>query len=168
MGGDEDKQDESAADTTEEQDKDDEKISEDSMENLETRQRHADLILKARKAFPTREALEDCIQLRRDEVEAAVNSAFDVDKETLERAALADEEVRKLLPLRLVLPTMADLEEMVLVLQKHKEIAMKEMNDDLIRQLTSEIEELQGQIDLERCYRAAKRPKGILKRTERS
>jgi hypothetical protein len=167
----EDKQDEITTGTSEEQDNDHDNTSDDdalissaSMENPETRERHVNLIAEARKTFPTREALEDCIQSRREEVEAAINSSFDVDKETLERAALADEEVRKLLPLRLILPTMADLEEMVLVLEEHKENAICEKNDVLIRQFISEIEELQGQIDLERRYIASKRPKGILKR----
>ena len=70
-----------------------------SIEDLEIRKLHAHLIADARKKFPTREALENSIAERQAEVEAAVDSGFDVDKQTLARAALADDEVRKLLPL---------------------------------------------------------------------
>ena len=165
-------QDDCAADPTKEQEEDDDNSFEEdnliltaSKEDLEIRHRHAALIAEARKAFPTRASLEDCINLRREEVEAAVNSGFDVDKETLARAALADDEIRKLLPLRLILPTWADLVEMVQVLQTHKENAGRDLKLDEVLELKSEIEEIQGQIDLERKYLAAKRPKGILRNT---
>ena len=157
-------QDKCAADPTEEQEEDDDdSVEEDNLiltaskEDLEIRHRHAALIAEARKAFPTRERLEDYINLRRLEVEAAVNCGFNVDKETLARAALADDEVRKLLPLRLILPTMADLVEMVQVLEMHKENAGRDLKLDELLELTSEIEEIQAQIDLERKYLAAKR-----------
>ena len=164
-------QDDCAADPTKEQEEDDNSFEEDNLiltaskEDLEIRHRHAALIAEARKAFPTRASLEDCINLRREEVEAAVNSGFDVDKETLARAALADDEIRKLLPLRLILPTWADLVEMVQVLEMHKEKAGRDLKLDELLELKSEIEEIQGQIDLERKYLAAKRPKGILRKT---
>ena len=165
-------QDECAADPTKEQEEDDDNSFEEdnliltaSKEDLEIRHRHAALIAEARKAFPTRASLEDCINLRREEVEAAVNSGFDVDKATLARAALADDEIRKLLPLRLILPTCADLVEMVQVLETHKENAGRDLKLDELLELKSEIEEVQGQIDLERKYLAAKRPKGILRKT---
>jgi len=123
-----------------------------SIEDLEIRKLHANLIADARKKFPTREALEDSIMERQSEVEQAVNSGFDVDKQTLARAALADDEVRKLLPLRLILPTVTDLSEMIGVLQVHKEGAMRALNMDKARHIQSEIDELQDQINKEERY----------------
>merc|ERR1719356_29237 len=64
--------------------------------DIEIRRMHADLIADARRKFPTREALEDSIAERRAEVEATLDCGFSVDRETLSRAALADDEVRKL------------------------------------------------------------------------
>ena len=67
------------------------------MEDLEIRRLHANLIADARKTFPTREALEVCIRERRQEVERAVNSRFEMlIRKQLACAALADDEVRKL------------------------------------------------------------------------
>lgn len=123
-----------------------------SIEDLEIRKLHADLIADAREKFPTREALEDNIRERQIEVETAVNSGFDVNKQTLARAALADDEVRKLLPLRLILPTSADLNEMISVLQMHKEGAMRDLDRDMAQSIQSEIDELQDQINLEEQY----------------
>eukprot|EP00581_Thalassiosira_minuscula_P001793 CAMPEP_0183744824 /NCGR_PEP_ID=MMETSP0737-20130205/65927_1 /TAXON_ID=385413 /ORGANISM="Thalassiosira miniscula, Strain CCMP1093" /LENGTH=1321 /DNA_ID=CAMNT_0025980477 /DNA_START=126 /DNA_END=4091 /DNA_ORIENTATION=+ len=128
-----------------------------SIEDLEIRKLHANLIADARKKFPTREALEDSIAERQAEVEAAVNSGFDVDKQTLARAALADDEVRKLLPLRLILPTIADLQEMIGVLQIHKEGAMRNLNMEKARNIQSEIDELEDQINKEERYLMNKR-----------
>lgn len=123
-----------------------------SIEDLEIRKLHANLIADARTKFPTREALEDSISERQAEVEAAVSSGFDVDKQTLARAALADDEVRKLLPLRLILPTVTDLTEMIGVLQLHKEDAIRNLDMDKANNIQSEIDELQGQIDQEERY----------------
>ena len=136
-----------------------------SLDDLEISHKHANLIAEARKSFPTRTALEDCIQFRRAEVEAAVNSSFDVSKETLARAALADDEVRKLLPLRLILPTLADLEEMVNVLKSRKlEVMQKDSkNINKLEAIDAEIEELTKQIELERMYVG---PRRILKITK--
>eukprot|EP00804_Cyclotella_cryptica_P031036 CCRYP_013609-RA/>CCRYP_013609-RA protein AED:0.32 eAED:0.38 QI:0/0/0/1/1/1/2/0/1158 len=119
---------------------------------LEIRKLHANLIADARKKFPTRESLEDAIRERQQEVEAAVNSGFDVDKQTLSRAALADDEVRRLLPLRLILPSIHDLNEMIGVLQIHKENALRNTNFKKAKRLQGEIDELQNQLDLEKQY----------------
>jgi len=123
-----------------------------SIEDLEIRKLHANLIADARTKFPTREALEDSISERQAEVEAAVSSGFDVDKQTLARAALADDEVRKLLPLRLILPTVTDLTEMIGVLQLHKEGAIRNLDMDKANNIQSEIDELQDQINQEDRY----------------
>ena len=123
-----------------------------SIEDLEIRKLHANLIADARVMFPTREALEDAIRERQAEVEAAVNSGFDVTKDALARAALADDEVRKLLPLRLILPTTADLYEMIQVLQQHKEQALKDLDMDKATGIQSEIDELSDQVEEEERY----------------
>jgi DNA-directed RNA polymerase subunit RPC12/RpoP len=119
---------------------------------LEMRKMHANLIADARKKFPTRESLEDAIRQRQQQVEAAVNSGFSVDKQTLARAALADDEVRKLLPLRLILPSIHDLSEMVGVLQVHKENALRNSNLKKAMRLQGEIDDLESQLDLEKKY----------------
>jgi len=128
-----------------------------SLEDLEIRRLHANLIADARKKFPTREALEVCIRERQEEVERAVKSGFDVDKETLACAALADDEVRRLLPLRLILPTADDLREMIQVLQTHKEEAMRSLDMIQAANIQSEVDELQEQIDEEDRYMLKKR-----------
>merc|ERR1719356_1626993 len=64
--------------------------------DIEIRRMHAYLIADARRKFPTREALEDSIAERRAEAKATLDCGFSVDRETLSRAALADDEVRKL------------------------------------------------------------------------
>jgi DNA-directed RNA polymerase subunit RPC12/RpoP len=119
---------------------------------LEMRKLRANLIADARKKFPTRESLEDAIRERQQEVERAVNSGFDVDKQTLSRAALADDEVRRLLPLRLILPSIHDLQEMIGVLQIHKENSLRNTNHKKALRLQKEIDELQQQLDLEKQY----------------
>jgi DNA-directed RNA polymerase subunit RPC12/RpoP len=96
--------------------------------------------------------LEDAIRERQQQVEAAVNSGFSVDKQTLARAALADDEVRKLLPLRLILPSIHDLSEMVGVLQVHKENALRNSNLKKAMRLQGEIDDLESQLDLEKKY----------------
>jgi len=119
---------------------------------LEIRKMHAQLVADARKKFPTRESLEDAIRERQQEVEAAVNSGFNVDKQTLSRAALADDEVRRLLPLRLILPSLHDLTEMIGVLQIHKENALRNSNIKKANRLQREIDELDFQLNLEKKY----------------
>ncbi|KAL3765197.1 hypothetical protein ACHAWU_010388 [Discostella pseudostelligera] len=154
-------------------------------DDLEIRKLHANLIAEARTKFPTREELEDAIRERHNEVKVAINSGFNVDKEAIARAALADDEMRKLLPLRLILPTAADLHEMVTALQMHKEGAIREFDMEKARMIQSEIDELQDQLDLEKKYIRTKhegeikcagcgeyfpietKMAGILKRTEK-
>lgn len=123
-----------------------------SIEDLEIRKLHANLIAVAREKFPTREALEVKIRERQIEVEAAVNSGFDVGKQTLSRAAVANDEISKLLPLRLILPTSDDLHEMISVLELHKETAMLEGDKDMAQSILAEVDELQDQINLEQQY----------------
>ncbi|KAL7539647.1 hypothetical protein ACHAXR_009469, partial [Thalassiosira sp. AJA248-18] len=139
------------------EDDDDEIVQSASIEDLEIRKLHANLIADARKKFPTREALEDAISGRQAEVEAAVNSGFDVNKQTLKRAALADDEVRKLLPLRLILPTLTDLTEMIGVLQIHKNESIRSLDMENAHNIQLEIDELQEQIDKEEQYLLRKR-----------
>lgn len=74
---------------------------------------------------------------------------------------MADDEVRKLLPLRLILPTVADLTEMISVLQMHKEGAMRQLDMDNARSVQSEIDELQEQIEKEEKYLLTKRLIGL-------
>merc|ERR1740121_2548128 len=133
-GGEDDGEDESAA------------AAED---DLETRQLHASLITKARAQFPTRAALEDALASRQREVNAAVDRGFDVDRETLMRAAQAEDEVRRLLPLRLILPTAEDLAEMIGVLREHEEGHERNGDAEKACIVRSEIEELQEQIEKE-------------------
>jgi flavodoxin len=144
--------------------RDEYEANKDKEDDFEISRKHANLIAEARKSFPTRTALEDCIQFRRAEVEAAVNSSFDVSKETLARAALADDEVRKLLPLRLILPSLADLEEMVNVLKSNKLEVMQKDSKNIVKleAIDAEIDELTKQIELEQMYVG---PRSILKNT---
>lgn len=121
-----------------------------SAEYLKTRRLHADLVAKARTRFTTRASLEDAIAVRRAEVSAAVNCGFDVEPETLSRAALADDEVRRLLPLRMLLPAVADLSEMIKALQEHGE--GHAINEEEGCAVQSDIEELRKQIDREEQY----------------
>ncbi|KAL7446611.1 hypothetical protein ACHAXM_011633 [Skeletonema potamos] len=125
---------------------------EGTVEEDEMRKNHAALVFEARNRFPTREALEDAIRERQATVSLAVGSGFDVDKQTLAQAALADDEVRKLLPLRLVLPTVSDLREMTDVLQTHKETALKSFDVKKALRIQTEIDEIQTQIDEEEKY----------------
>ena len=131
-----------------------------SVDEESVAQKHAALVFEARTRFPTRAALEDAIRDRQAIVKAAVSSGFDVDKQTLAQAALADDEVRKLLPLRLVLPSIDDLEEMLEVLQSHKQIALKSHDVRNVRKalgIQKEIDEIQNQIGEEAKYLKKKR-----------
>jgi len=125
---------------------------EGTVDENEMHRNQAALVIEARHRFPTREALEDAIHERQATVSLAVGSGFDVDKGTLTRAALADDEVRKLLPLRLVLPTAADLREMLVVLQNHKEDALKEYDVTKALKIQTEMDEIEKQIDEEEVY----------------
>ena len=130
---------------------------EKELEDLDTRKYHADLINDARQKFPTRAALEDKIRMCQDEVQVAVNSRFDVDRNVLSRAKLADDELRKILPLRLLLPSTADMKELIEVLQTHKEQAMRDMDMVKANSIQSEIDELQTQVAEEERFVMKKR-----------
>lgn len=124
---------------------DDDDIKQSS--SLEHRQEcYNNLIADTRQKFPTRAALEDKIRMCQDDVDAAVNSGFDIDRDVLSRAKLADDELRKILPLRLLLPSAADMNEMIEALQTYKEQAMRDMNMVKANSIQSEIEELQTQV----------------------
>lgn len=122
----------------------------------EMRKNQADLLTEARQRFPTRAALEDAINERQATVSLAVGSGFDVDRQTLSQAALADDEVRKLLPLRLILPTVAELKEMHTVLQKHKEDSLKVYDVTKALQIQLEMDDIEKQIEEEEKYLAKK------------
>jgi len=130
---------------------------EKELEDLDTRKYHTDLINDARQKFPTRAALEDKIRMCQDEVQVAVNSRFDVDRNVLSRAKLADDELRKILPLRLLLPSTADMNELIEVLQTHKEQAMRDMDMVKANSIQSEIDELQTQVAEEERFVMKKR-----------
>lgn len=118
----------------------------------ETRKNQAALVIEARQQFSTRGALEDAIHERQATVSLAVGSGFDVDRQTLAQAALADDEVRKLLPLRLALPTVADLNEMIVVLKEHKEDALKVNDITKALKIQTEMDEIEKQIEEEENY----------------
>ncbi len=124
----------------------------DIFDENEVSKNQANLVIEARKQFPTREALEDAINERQATVTLAVGSGFDVDRLTLTQAALADDEVRKLLPLRLILPTAAELQEMHTVLQTHKEDALKEYDVNKALKIQLEMDEIERQIEEEEKY----------------
>ena len=130
---------------------------EKELEDLDTRKYHTDLINDARQKFPTRAALEDKIRMCQDEVQVAVNSRFDVDRNVLSRAKLADDELRKILPLRLLLPSTADMNDLIEVLQTHKEQAMRDMDMVKANSIQSEIDELQTQVAEEERFVMKKR-----------
>ena len=124
----------------------------DIFDDNEVRKNQADLVIEARKKFPTREALEDAINERQATVTLAVGPDFEVDRQTLTQAALADDEVRKLLPLRLILPTAAELREMHTVLQTHKEDALKEYDVSKALKIQLEMDEIEKQVEEEDKY----------------
>ena len=121
-------------------------------EDPEIRKLHANLIAEAHQKFPTREALEDSIRERQAEIQAAVDSGFDVDEQTRARAELANDEMRKLLPLRMILHTGPDLTEMIGALQMYKEGAIRSLDMKKARNIQSEMDELQDQINKEEGY----------------
>lgn len=121
-------------------------------EDIEIRKVHAHLIAEARATFPTRASLEDAVATRQAEVDAAVDSGFDVGRDTLARAARADDEIRRLLPLRRVLPTKADVEEMIGILREHEGGYARDSDAGRAQVVRAEIEELQAQIGEEERY----------------
>mmetsp|Transcript_25772 Transcript_25772/g.54484 ORF Transcript_25772/g.54484 Transcript_25772/m.54484 type:complete len:238 (+) Transcript_25772:141-854(+) len=124
----------------------------DDSENSEIHQLRTNLIADAYKKFPTRAALEDSISDLQDKVETAANFGFDVDEKMLARAELANDEVRRLLPLRMILHKATDLTEMIGALQIQKECVMRSQNIKKAEKIQIEIDELQEQIRKEEYY----------------
>ena len=128
--------------------------------------RKAHIVATARKRYATREALEDAIrdchaQVRKEETEEAAaggrgikNSRFDTERKLV---SAAEDELRSLYPLRLILPTVADLTEMIVMLQRHREKSMRNLDMVSADSLQREIDELQYQIDEEERYLLKKR-----------
>ena len=128
--------------------------------------RKANVVATARKRYATREALEDAIRdcqarVRKEETEEAAaggrgikNSRFDTERKLV---SAAEDELRSLYPLRLILPTVADLTEMIVMLQRHREKSMRNLDMVSADSLQREIDELQYQIDEEERYLLKKR-----------
>ena len=95
-------------------------------------------IANARKEFLTREGLEDAIARSVEAAEAGNEQA--------------DEELRRLFPLRFVLPTVDDMKEMIEALQAKKTDAMRQVNLVEANKLQTEMDELQYQVDKEETY----------------
>jgi len=129
--------------------------------------REAKVIANAKKKFLTREALEDAIEhlearleAEEEEKEAAKSasttvgkkSIFDKMDKTKEIVSPAEYELRELYPLRLILPTVGDLMEMIVLLQPRRIRAIRELDMKSADALQGEIEELQRLIDEEERY----------------
>lgn len=95
-------------------------------------------LANARKEFLTREALEDAITLNVEAAEAGDEQA--------------DEELRRLFPLRFVLPTAAEMKEMIEALQKKKTNAMRQVSIAEASKIQAEIDELEYQVDKEETH----------------
>ena len=95
-------------------------------------------LANARKEFLTREALEDAITMNVEAAEAG--------------DAQADEELRRLFPLRFVLPTAAEMKEMLEALQKRKINAMRQVSIAEASKIQAEIDELEYQVDKEETH----------------
>jgi len=95
-------------------------------------------LANARKEFLTRESLEDAIAMNVEAAEAG-------DEE-------ADEELRRLFPLRFILPTAADMNEMIEALQKKKTDAMRRVNLAQANEIQAEIDELEYQVHKEQTH----------------
>ncbi|KAL7528738.1 hypothetical protein ACHAWF_002686 [Thalassiosira exigua] len=117
----------------------------------------SNLVADAYKKFPCRAALEDYIRDRQADIDIAAGAGFDADDQTLARGNWAQDEVRKLLPLRLVIQTESDLTNMIEALQADKEEAMKGFDLEQARNIQSEIDAVQVQVDAEKQYLLAKR-----------
>jgi len=136
-----------------------------SEDSSEIRKLAADLIANARKEFPTRAELEDSIvalQIDIDEaanyeLNAIMNRVRDSCEQTQKRAELAQEKMHKLIPLRLVLQTAADLTDLVTVLQMQKECETRNFDVEKAWYTQLEIDEIEDQIETEERYTLAKR-----------
>lgn len=116
-------------------------------------------IARAKEQFPTREALEDAIrdclytieeEKKQAEIIATSKSVFDIEAKEL--ISPTEDRLCQLYPLRLVLPTVADLATMLKKFQDHREKAMREFDIEMANSLQTEIDELQLQIEEEERY----------------
>lgn len=126
--------------------------------------RKSNIIANARKRFSTREALEDAIHeletlLEKEEEEAAVaavqnnkKSKSVLDVEAQDCTSPTEDKLRELYPLRLILPTVADLTAMLEIVQEHRQNAMRDLNIEQANYIHREIDELQHQIEQEERY----------------
>lgn len=131
--------------------------SSDDSDDSSVRRSHANLIAGSYQKFSTREALENTIRERQAEIEAAVICGFDIDEETYARAERASEEMRKLLPMRLVIHSAMDLAEMIEGLQTQKESVLRSsLNLYKAQKIQDEIDQLQDQIQKEGQFLLAK------------
>ena len=130
--------------------------------------RKADFITNARRKYSTREALEDAIleyQTIIDEEKAELEDIIiiasksseddsyqqEVDKKK-QLISTAEDELRGLYPLRLILHTVGDLTEMIIMLQWHRERAMRDLNMEKAKRLQKEIDDVSLQINNEDQY----------------
>ncbi len=95
-------------------------------------------IANARKEFLTREALEDAINMNSEAAEAGNEQAED--------------ELRRLFPLRFVLPTVDEMKELIEALQKRKTNKMRKLNMAEAYKVQAEIDELEYQVSKEELY----------------
>ena len=130
--------------------------------------RKADFITNARRKYSTREALEDAIleyQTIIDEEKAELEDIIiiasksseddsyqqEVDKKK-QLISTAEDELRGLYPMRLILHTVGDLTEMIIMLQWHRERAMRDLNMEKAKRLQKEIDDVSLQINNEDEY----------------
>ena len=124
--------------------------------------RKANFVDNGRRRFPTREALEDAIQeyqtlIKEEKTELEVitkrsNVPSSVVSKKKELIATAEDELRTLYPLRLILHTVGDLTEMIVMLQWHREQAMRDFDMDKANDIQKEIDQTREQIDNEERY----------------
>ena len=112
--------------------------------------RKADIVTSAQRKFPTREALEDAIA----ECEARVQREKAAGATI---AITAEDDLRGLYPLRLILPTAADLAEMISALQERRMAAMRNLDKKTVDGLGREIDALQRQVNVEERHCLRKR-----------
>jgi len=129
--------------------------------------RKANFVDNGRRRFPTREALEDAIQeyqtfIEEEKTELEViakrsNVPSSVVSKKKELITTAEDELRALYPLRLILHTVGDLTEMIVMLQWHREQAMRDFDMDKANDIQKEIDQTRVQIDNEERYLIEKR-----------
>lgn len=121
-------------------------------------------VAAARAKYSTREELEDAIKQRLTIAETVVNagSAGDcVDELSLCCVEQADAEVRDLIPLRLILPSISELNELMEALNASKETALKNLNMTKAQNIELDIEEVQALLTAEERYIMNKRMSAI-------